>query len=641
MSFRIPAYIKYLFYVYLAGLVFFTLFRVAFVIAHLPVARQIPIEILARAFVMGYRFDTMMSCYILTLPFVFLSSFSFFKINLSRLLIITNAYFLFVFTFAFLVCGIDIPYFTHFNSRFTYAALFWFDTPAFILKIVFTTPIYWVYFLFFISLSLLFFIILLRIKKNVLWSLKEIAPKAKPFLFAASAGLIFLGIRGRIEQKSPLRWGTAFFSEYSFANQMGLNPLFTLTKTTMDAFSKKNQRINFMDDKEALYKVRNCLNVPDTSKGVDRKVSSLQPGNSSINAPNLIVVLMESMSAKFMGRFGNTKNLTPVLDSLMNVSWAFTNFYSSGNHTFNGVYSSLFGMPSLMARHPMKDFGNMHQRSGLANELKKQGYETLFMCTHDEQFDNMGGYMKINGFNKTISQKDYNKTEILSTLGVPDHVLFREIISHCRKLKQPFFTAALTGSNHPPVVIPENIDFKTDQEDIDLASVQYADWSIGQFLNQVKNESWYNNTIFVFLSDHGRFVSGWEYDMPISYYHIPLIIHAPAILKENKLFHQLGGQVDLVATMMGVLNYEFTNSTLGINLLSEKREFVFFNADNNLGCINDTLLYVQRENGINSLYYYRDNTLPDYHNQYPDLAFRMKSYAESMVQTAQYLQAGH
>lgn len=638
MSLRFPAYLKYLFGIYLTGIAFFTLFRVVFVAAHLHIAKDIPLEILALGFVMGFRFDTVVCCYIISVPFILLALLSIFKINVSRLFTFTNIFFVLMFSFSFLICGIDIPYFTHFGSRFTYAALFWFDTPGFILKLVFTTPVYWLYFIFFIILSIIFLFLLKKIKRKVLWTMKDIAPKAKPFLFAASAGLIFIGIRGRIEQKSPLRWGTAFFSDYSFANQMGLNPLFTLSKTTMDSYKPENQRVNFMDEGEALRNVREYLHVPDSAESIERKIfdDSILPLFSH-GKYNVVLVIMESMSAKFMGTFGNEKNLTPVLDSLMNVSWAFTNFYSAGNHTFNGVYSSLFGMPALMARHPMKDFDNMQQRSGMANELRKQGYETMFMCTHDEQFDNMGGYMKQNGFNKIISQKDYRKEEILSALGVPDHILFREVISRCNELKQPFFTAVLTASNHPPVIIPENIDFSSNQEDIDLVSVQYADWSIGQFIKNVKNESWYDSTIFVFVADHGRFVTGWVYDMPVSYHHIPLIIHSPAILKENKKFNQLGSQVDLLATLMGILNIDFVNTSLGIDILKEKRELVFFNADNNLGCLNDSVFYVQRESGVNSLYYYRNNDINDYLNTYPGFAAGMKKYAESMMQAAQAL----
>lgn len=630
--FRVPAYIKYLFLVYLSAIGFFTLFRLAFLLAHLPIASEVPLKILAYSFLMGYRFDTAVTCYILSMPMILLVIFSLVKININKQFTITNYYFVIVFSFSFLVCGIDIPYYTHFGSKFTHSALFWFDTPGFILKLIFTSPVYWLYFLFFIALSLVFLLLLKKIKRKVLWSMRDIAPKAKPFLFAASAGLLFLGIRGRFEQKSPLRWGTAFFSEYSFANQMGLNPLFTFSKTTLESFRPENQRVNFMDEKEALLNVRKYLGVPDSSANIERYF----PGDSSFQAkPNVILVIMESMSAKFMGSFGNEKHLTPVLDSLMNESWAFTGFFSSGNHTFNGVYSTLFGMPALMARHPMKDFDNMRQNSGIANELHKRGYETMFMCTHDEQFDNMGGFMKQNGFHRIISQKDYKKEELLSALGVPDHILFREVISKCNELKQPFFTAVLTASNHPPVIIPENISFRSKQEDIDLVSVQYADWSIGQFLKDVQDEKWFDSTLFVFVSDHGRFVTGWVYDMPVSYHHIPLIIYGPKILKDKRKFNQLGSQIDLMATLMGILNIGFTNTSLGVNILKEKRDFVFFNEDNNLGCLNDSLFYVQRESGVNSLYYYQNNNITEYIDTYPDLVAGMKKYAESMMQTAQ------
>ncbi len=487
--------------------------------------------------------------------------------------------------------------------------------------------------------------------------MKEISPIAKPLIMIGFAFIIFAGTRGALNPKSPLKWGTAFFSKYSFANQMGLNPLFTLAKTTSDSYKPENQRVNFMDEKEALQNVRKYLNVPDDAIKIERRQASgnhsdlrgkplemenekqkMENGKATYN---VVLVIMESMSAKFMGTFGNKNHLTPVLDSLMNVSWAFTNFFSAGNHTFNGVYSNLFGMPALMGRHPMKDFENMQQPSGIANELRRFGYETLFMCTHDEHFDNMGGFMRQNGFNKIISQNDYKQEEILSALGVPDHVLFREVISRCNELKEPFFTAVLTASNHPPVIIPENIDFVSNQKESDLASVQYADWSIGQFLKNVQKERWFDRTVFVFVSDHGRFVSGDVYDMPESYHHIPLIFYAPSILKENKKIDQLGCQIDLLPTLMEILNFDFINVNLGINMLKEKRDFVFFNEDNNLGCLNDSLFFVQRESGVNSLYHYRNYDMNDYLNKYPGLVAEMKRYAESMVQTAQYLRKGN
>ena len=53
---------------------------------------------------------------------------------------------------------------------------------------------------------------------------------------------------------------------------------------------------------------------------------------------------MESMSANYMKRFGNKHNLTPFLDSLSQQSWFFTNAYSAGIHTNNGIFSTLYSL---------------------------------------------------------------------------------------------------------------------------------------------------------------------------------------------------------------------------------------------------------------------------------------------------------
>ena len=45
------------------------------------------------------------------------------------------------------------------------------------------------------------------------------------------------------------------------------------------------------------------------------------------NHPNVVVILMESMSANLLGTFGNQQPLTPTLDSLYHHSLAFTHFY--------------------------------------------------------------------------------------------------------------------------------------------------------------------------------------------------------------------------------------------------------------------------------------------------------------------------
>ncbi|NIS37814.1 sulfatase-like hydrolase/transferase, partial [Candidatus Saccharibacteria bacterium] len=56
-------------------------------------------------------------------------------------------------------------------------------------------------------------------------------------------------------------------------------------------------------------------------------------------------------------------------------------------------------------------------------------------------------------------------------------------------------------------MIPNDIPFRPDSEEIKKQIVEYADWSIGRFMELARKQPWYDNTIFVFLADHGSYLS--------------------------------------------------------------------------------------------------------------------------------------
>ncbi|NIW79842.1 MAG: sulfatase-like hydrolase/transferase, partial [Calditrichae bacterium] len=94
------------------------------------------------------------------------------------------------------------------------------------------------------------------------------------------------------------------------------------------------------------------LNIPESASYQSPIARKIEPVESP-RYENVILVLMENMSAGKMGIFGNPAHLTPHLDSLAtHQSYFFNNFYSSGIHTFTGIYSTLFGFPPLLSKHP-------------------------------------------------------------------------------------------------------------------------------------------------------------------------------------------------------------------------------------------------------------------------------------------------
>ncbi len=451
--------------------------------------------------------------------------------------------------------------------------------------------------------------------------------------FAVFAALMAFGIWGRFSFQSHLAASTAYSSDYGFINMLGLNPVYTFTKSYVNSKTDaKNVRL--MGDGEAVRNMQHYLNIP-TAQEFDSPIARQVIFTDSLaNKPNVVLVIMESMSANKMGRYGNPDHLTPFMDSLATQSIAFDSIFTAGIHTFAGVYATLFSHPVVKRKHPLDKVVPM---SGISTTLKKYDYSTIYFTTHDKGFDNINAFLKANDFDQIVSKDDYPPDRVLSALGVPDDYLYEHAVSDLDRLNgkgKPFFAAIMTGSDHGPFVIPKY--FKPKHEDAVLGVVEYVDWSVRKFLKMASEKPWFENTIFVFVADHGTSLDK-RYDMPTSYLHSPLFFYAPQLLGAPQHLHQLGSQVDVFPTIMGMLKLPYVNNTFGIDLLKEKRPFACAYADDKWAVLNSEYMYVARDNGVTSLYRYRTGDVKDYSKSLPELTEQMKVYGESVFQTTQWL----
>lgn len=647
-TFSVPGHIRYLAGVYLWGMAIFTMFRLLLFLTNLDQFSLLPdnrLSLVARSFLMGFRFDTVISGYILVIPFLVLSIGSLLRQRINGLLVkIIPLTIGILYSLAFLVCSVDIPYFNHFFSRISGAIFTMTGSPGFVLTLIFQEVKFWIYLVPFGLVCLLFWWLLIRLGKNFqmrLFRAQDLKPSTYylnlAFFSVLCMILFFAGIRGRMAVKSPIRVGTAFFSSYGFPNQLGLNPVFTLARSILDDMGNKARHPAFMDDRRALDQVRGYFNVKKSDSADSPVVRRIEVSGKSLRA-NVILVIMESMSADLMGYFGNAGRLTPNLDRLIRKSYLFENIYTAGIHTYSGIYSSLFAYPVYLRRHPLKGV-SIPEYSGLPNTLKMHGYQTVYFTTHDDQFDNIGGFLRANGMDRIVSEDDYPSDRVLSTLGVPDDFMFEFSIPLLNQLHQegrPFFATFLTASNHQPFIIPRGVPFKPRSFKLEHRIVEYADWALGKFLRLAAAQEWYRNTLFVFIADSGSHVKN-SYDLPLSFFHTPLIIHAPHLLKEPRCFNQIGGQIDLFPTVMGLLNLEYVNNTFGIDLLRERRPFIYFCGDDKVGCLSHDYYLVIRAGKSESLYHYASLDPRDHIAQQRPLAERMKVYCFSMLQASQWM----
>ena len=400
----------------------------------------------------------------------------------------------------------------------------------------------------------------------------------------------FIGIRGRTSPKSPIRIGTAFFSEHAFFNQLGLNPCFVFFHSVME----RNKEYEFLTETYKDEDLKFALKIIADNKryAVTDNNEREYKFDSIPNKYNVVVVLMESMSITKMGYYG-CDHLTNHLDSLAKNGVFFNHFYSAGIHTFNGIFSTETGFPAIMNTHPLNTY-NEKTFKGISYWLKKNGYSNYFFTSHDPQFDNMEGFLVFNDFDKIYSQLDYPSDKANGPLGVPDHYLLNHALEkmdvHLKENKKPFFSYILTSSDHGPWVVPDDIPFKPTAESKQDKATQYADWSIGNFIENAKKYSWFNNTLFVFVADHGVNL-GHTYSMPLSYNHIPCIFYMPSQLKADTI-SSVGGQIDVLPTILSFLKIPFKNTSMGIDLMNETRPYMYFTADSKIGCIDNKYYYV-------------------------------------------------
>lgn len=582
-------------------------------------------------FAIGLQFDTVILCYILVLPLLLLFIQAFFNFIIKPLQNFITYYLVIVFTALFFLVIADIPYFKFYHNRITESSLQWMDNPKIILHMIVGNSTHLLFLILAVSFSFFVGFFTYRFcRKSLLLNKqqlkKQYAHIVNVIYFLLLALMAFMGMRGKLNH--PIMVGDAFYSNNPVLNQIGLNPIFTLMKSY---FSK----LELMDDVQAIHLSKQFLNIkkPITSiSSIAREVKF----NETSQKYNIVLVLMEGMSAHFMQRFGNEIKVTPTLDSLASNSLFFTNAYSAGIHTNNGIFSTLYSFPALTRIRPMNTIP-VRKYSGLPYTLKQYDYTNLFFCTHSQSFDNLGDFIPNNSFDEFYASEHFPAEKSVGPFGVPDDYLFGNVVDRLNELDTTklFFASILTASNHDPYILPNY--FKSEIQDKELRAVSYADWSISQFLQRASSSTWFNKTIFVFVADHGRIVGNPIYDMPLARNHIPIIIYSPGKQIPNSVNESFVGQIDVFPTLMGLLKLNYINNTMGNDAIAHPRSMMYFSADDKMACISSKYLYVYRFDGKESLYQYSNNDLADYFSDHTDAAKSLKAYVFSQTQTTSWM----
>lgn len=392
---------------------------------------------------------------------------------------------------------------------------------------------------------------------------------------------VLLGISLSFAEKINLKKGNIFQQEIAANGMVKFYEAFS--NNTLDFFTFYPT----VDQKTA---EKNTL-LPLGTTTLNRTITSDKPELQK----NVVLISIESLSAAYMKAYGYEESVTPFLDQLAQKSLFFTNLYATGNRTVRGLEALTLCIPPTAGESVIKREKENKNKFTTGSVFKSKGYSVKYLYGGYSYFDNMKDFYGGNGY-EIVDRDNFTPEEITfaNVWGVCDEDMAKKAISEMNKdykAGKPFFHHWMTVSNHRPFTYPEGkIDIPADSKSR-KGGVKYTDYSIMKFFEMAQKQPWFKNTVFVIVADHCSSSAG-KTELPMDKYRIPAMIYAPEFVAPQK-FSQVTSQIDVMPTVLGLLNFKYQSKFLGQDVFSKNfvpRAYIATYQD--LGFVKDNYLTV-------------------------------------------------
>jgi len=603
IKWRVPKTIQWIVKLFLIYLFIFTAFRIATVVFFKP--KNLTVIELLPSFWLGLKYDLRWIAFILS-PIVFFSLF----LNLSPFYSDKNkkiwTIYLGIITLLVLFFyGADFGQFAYINARLNADALIFAEDPKESLQMIWQSyPVIWILIgLFGAVLMMIWMFRKTHVNiegKNL--SIHKFSYKKKwHFLAVLILGWFMYGFF----TFKPLNFFRAFNLNNEFKSNLALNPLQNFFSTLR--FRKPDYDTKA---KENFSTIANFLAIEKNNE-TNPYSRIVYPGTKVLERqPNIVLVICESFSMYKSSMSGNILNSTPYFNDLCKQGIFFNRCFSPTFGTARGVFATVTGIPDvLLSKFATRDTVTVKQRT-IINNFEE--YEKFYFIGGRSQFNNFTGLINnIKGV--TIYEEGKYKSVKENVWGISDKNLFLEANTVLAKQEKPFFAIIQTADNHRPFKIPiEDNDFvqKNISDEVlkkngfeslkEYNSFAYSDYCFKKFIEAAKKNTYFNNTIFVFVGDHGLegnasavYPKAWM-DQRLADEHIPLLFYSPNLLTAQQR-NETVSQIDILPTIAGMIQQPYINTTLGRDLLdSTKKEnaaFIIYHAPGWIGMVTDDYFY--------------------------------------------------
>ncbi|MDA2177258.1 LTA synthase family protein [Bacillus cereus] len=412
--------------------------------------------------------------------------------------------------------------------------------------------------------DIVFFFILLK-KKSLVFKTERVTHSTRLLYFLLTIGVFFANLHLAEKERPELL--TRSFDRVMLVKNLGLytHQVYDLT-LQVKAGSQKA-----LADSSKLQETENYV-----------KANQSEPNPNMFGAAkgkNVIVVTLESLQTFLIGASVNGQEVTPFLNEFINESYYFDNFFhqTGQGKTSDSEFlidTSLYPLNrgAVFFTHGNNDY------TATPEILRQQGYFTSVFHANNAIFWNRNIMYSTLGYDRYYNELDYKITpETNLNWGLKDIEYFDQSVDILKTVNQPFYARFLTLTNHYPFTYDEDTKFIEPYNsgngvfDRYIVTARYLDESIKKFIERLKAEGLYDNSIIVLYGDHygisekhNRAMAQFlekdqitEFDT-LNLQRTPLYIHIPG-QTEGQTISKPTGQIDMKPTILNLLGVDSTN----------------------------------------------------------------------------------
>jgi phosphoglycerol transferase MdoB-like AlkP superfamily enzyme len=357
------------------------------------------------------------------------------------------------------------------------------------------------------------------------------------------AALVVFGIRGGWQFK-PLRPSQAFVLLPAALGHLTLNTPFTFIKGIGKA--QLEEKHYFPTEEQVLATLPHNLDFYINPEGKQKR-------------ENIVIIILESFAAEYVGALNNGKGYSPFLDSLASEGVLFQNAFANGRKSIEALPSILAGIPSLMPEPFITSPYQANTFYGLGTLLQQEGYRTAMF--HGAANGSMG----FNDFSRTAGIEEYygldeypsdkRAADFDGQWGIFDEPYLQYVATELTKFQQPFMATVFTLSSHQPYTVPAVYKGRFPKGELEIhESIGYADFALKRFFATAAQQPWYSNTLFIITADHTQKSVAPAYQNELGYYRVPLLLFRPGVSLGYIDTTQVAQHTDILPTVMDYLN---------------------------------------------------------------------------------------